>query len=133
MVDVDYFKFYNDNYGHGEGDLILQQLAKTMSEEISRAGELVARYGGEEFVILLPETGSEEAIKIAERIRCAVENQKLKHEYSSAAPYVTISMGGISLIPPLESTVLEMITIADKQLYAAKESGRNQLSWAREI
>lgn len=132
MVDVDYFKLYNDNYGHGAGDYVLQQIAKTMSQEVSRAGELVARYGGEEFVILLPETTYQEAIQIAERIRYAIESLRLQHEYSITASYITISMGGISLRPPLKATIAEILTIADKQLYIAKDAGRNQLSWDHE-
>ncbi|MDO9140928.1 MAG: diguanylate cyclase [Methylobacter sp.] len=129
MVDVDYFKPYNDTYGHGAGDEALRQIAKAMSQALNRSSELVARYGGEEFVLLLPEVEPDEAVKIAERVRLAVAALGLPHEESSAAPFVTISIGGVSLIPSPHTPVAEMLTRADKQLYLAKQAGRNRVSW----
>jgi diguanylate cyclase (GGDEF)-like protein len=129
LVDVDYFKQYNDTYGHGAGDEALRQIAKAMLQVINRSGELVARYGGEEFVILLPEVEREEAVQIVERFRHAVENLGLCHEKSSAASCVTISVGGVSLMPSADATVAELLLLADNQLYLAKQAGRNQVSW----
>ncbi|TAN65754.1 MAG: diguanylate cyclase [Methylobacter sp.] len=129
MVDVDFFKQYNDTYGHGAGDEVLRQIANTMLQVINRSGELVARYGGEEFVLLLPEIAPEEAARIAERIRQAVETLELRHEKSAAAPFVTISVGGVSLTPSMNSTIAEILTLADNQLYLAKRAGRNSVSW----
>ena len=129
MVDVDFFKQYNDTYGHGAGDEVLRQIAKAMMQVINRSGELVARYGGEEFALLLPEIEPEEAVQIAERIRCAVEKLALRHEKSSTAPFVTISVGGVSLMPSINSTIAEILASADNQLYLAKGAGRNAVSW----
>ena len=129
MVDVDFFKQYNDTYGHGAGDEVLRQIAKVMLQVINRSGELVARYGGEEFALLLPEIEPKEAVQIAERIRHAVELLALRHEKSSAAPFVTISVGGVSLMPSVNSTATEMLALADNQLYLAKGAGRNSVSW----
>ncbi len=129
MVDVDFFKQYNDTYGHGAGDEVLRQIANVMLQVINRSGELVARYGGEEFVLLLPEIAPDEAVRIAERIRHAVETLELRHEQSSVAPFVTISVGGISLMPSMNSTIAEILELADNQLYLAKRAGRNSVSW----
>lgn len=129
LADVDYFKQFNDTYGHGAGDDALRQVASVMLQVTNRSGELVARYGGEEFALLLPEIGREEASEIAERVRHGVECLGLHHKNSSTAPFVTISMGGISLIPSSNSNVTEFLTLADNQLYLAKQSGRNLLCW----
>jgi diguanylate cyclase (GGDEF)-like protein len=129
LVDVDYFKQYNDTYGHGAGDEVLRQIAKVMSQIINRSGELVARYGGEEFAILLPEIDREEAIQIAERICHGVEVLKIRHENSTVSPYVSICVGGISLIPSANISVAELLLAADSQLYLAKREGRNLVRW----
>lgn len=133
MVDVDYFKQYNDTYGHGAGDEALRKIAKAMLQVINRSSELVARYGGEEFVILLPEIKREEAIQITERLLDAVQKLGLCHEKSSTAPCVTISAGGVSLMPSATTTVAELLLLADNQLYLAKQAGRNQVSWKLDI
>ncbi len=129
MVDLDYFKQYNDTYGHGAGDEALRRIAKVMLQIINRSGELVARYGGEEFVILLPDIERDEAVRIAERIRHAVEILGLRHETSNIAPFVTISIGGVSSMPSMNTTVAELLELADNQLYLAKREGRNLVSW----
>ena len=129
MVDIDYFKQYNDTYGHGAGDEALRQIAAVMLQVINRSGELAARYGGEEFVVLLPEIERDEAVRIAERIRYAVEALGLRHETSSVASFVTISVGGVSVVPSVNSTVAELLALADNQLYLAKREGRNLVSW----
>lgn len=129
MVDIDYFKQYNDTYGHGAGDEALRQIAKVMLQIVNRSGELVARYGGEEFVVLLPDIERDEAVRIAERIRYGVETLGLRHETSGVAPFVTISVGGASIMPLMNATVAELLELADNQLYLAKREGRNQVSW----
>lgn len=129
MVDIDYFKQYNDTYGHGAGDEALRQIAAVMLQVINRSGELAARYGGEEFVVLLPEIERDEAVRIAERIRYAVEALGLRHETSSVASFVTISVGGVSVVPSVNTTVAELLALADNQLYLAKREGRNVVSW----
>lgn len=133
LLDVDYFKQYNDTYGHGAGDEALQRIAETMLPLLNRSGELVARYGGEEFALLLPETEPEAAIQIAERIRYAVETLNLRHEKSNAAPCVTISVGGVSLMPSTQATVAEILALADNRLYLAKRAGRNRVSWENDV
>lgn len=130
LVDIDYFKQYNDTYGHGAGDEALRQIAKAMLKVVNRSGELIARYGGEEFVLLLPEVGREEAIRIADRVRRAVEELNISHEKSSAAPVVTICVGGFTMLPASNVTVAELLASADDQLYLAKRSGRNLVCWA---
>ncbi|TRW94895.1 diguanylate cyclase [Candidatus Methylobacter oryzae] len=129
MVDIDYFKQYNDTYGHGAGDEALRQIAKAMLKVVNRSGELVARYGGEEFVMLLPEVGRDEAIHIAEKIRYSVEALAINHETSNVASVVTISIGGASIIPCLDGSAVGLLGLADDQLYLAKREGRNFVSW----
>jgi diguanylate cyclase (GGDEF)-like protein len=129
LVDVDYFKQYNDKFGHGAGDEALRQIARVMMIIINRSGELVARYGGEEFVVLLPEIEQTEAVQIMERIRHGVEALGLAHEKSTTAPFVTISIGGISLVPSGNMSIAELLLAADSQLYLAKREGRNLVRW----
>ncbi|WP_162463183.1 diguanylate cyclase [Paenibacillus psychroresistens] len=127
LLDVDHFKKYNDNYGHVEGDYCLQRVARTLTEELNRPGDLVARYGGEEFVILLPNTTLEEARSVAERLRKAVEDMQIKHAFSSTSPHVTISLGVASLIPDDNVTLNLFVDSADKAMYQAKTTGRNRV------
>lgn len=129
MVDIDCFKQYNDTYGHGAGDEALRQIAKAMLKIVNRSGELIARYGGEEFVVLLPEVGRDEASHIAEQIRNSVEALAINHENSSVAPVVTISVGGVSIVPCLNGSMADLLGLADDQLYLAKRAGRNSVSW----
>jgi diguanylate cyclase (GGDEF)-like protein len=127
LLDVDHFKKYNDNYGHVEGDYCLQRVARTLTEELNRPGDLVARYGGEEFVVLLPNTTLEEASMVAERLRKAVEDMQIRHAFSSTSPYVTISLGVASLIPDDNVTLNLFVDSADKAMYQAKTTGRNRV------
>ena len=127
MVDVDFFKRYNDHYGHGAGDVCLKSVATVLAESIARPSDMAARYGGEEFVMLLPETDAAGALAIAERLRCQVENQHLVHEYSDVSNWVTISIGVASMLPDSEDSQLALLEQADQMLYRAKESGRNRV------
>ncbi|MBW4682693.1 MAG: diguanylate cyclase [Microcoleus vaginatus WJT46-NPBG5] len=126
LCDLDYFKQYNDSYGHLVGDFCLQKVAQKISEALNRPADLVARYGGEEFVIILPNTPADGALHIAEAIRNEVENLNMEHAKSEISQYVTLSLGIVSLVPqnPLNPSIL--MAVADKALYQAKAQGRNR-------
>jgi len=126
MVDVDFFKLYNDTYGHLAGDFCLQQVAKAIKNSIHRSTDLVARYGGEEFAVILPATSAEGAIHLAEKIVNNVRKLKIVHEKSAISAYVTVSLGITSVIPDLEMNPANLITSADAALYAAKSTGRDR-------
>jgi len=127
MLDLDFFKQYNDRYGHLYGDECLKAVAKTLSTTLKRAADFVARYGGEEFVALLPETPLEKAIFMAEKIRKKVESLHIEHEDSTLSPQVTVSIGVASTIPKQKADYNMLIEKADHALYDAKQSGRNQV------
>ncbi|MGK7926130.1 MAG: diguanylate cyclase [Spirulina sp.] len=132
LCDVDYFKRYNDCYGHLAGDGCLQWVAqaieKTLKEKkISGEEYMLARYGGEEFAIILPHTEEREALEIAESIRQAVEDLKIPHARSSLGNYITLSLGVVTTIPSSEFSPEALIGVADLALYEAKERGRNQV------
>lgn len=135
LADVDYFKDYNDGYGHQLGDECLKRIALALESRLHRSSDLVARYGGEEFAVILPETDLEGAREVAEAMRAAVEAAKLNHAFSAVAKYVTISLGVATTIPERtdETGHLIMIQQADQALYRAKRAGRNRLElWAGE-
>ncbi len=128
MMDIDDFKGFNDNYGHGEGDQCVQRVARALSGAMSRAGDRVCRYGGDEFVALLPNTDATGAREVAEQLRAAVEALAIGHQYSSAAPVVTLSLGTASFDPARDSgSALSLLGQADEALYAAKKAGRNRI------
>lgn len=124
MIDVDHFKPYNDTYGHQAGDVCLQKVAKALQQSSHRAKDIVARYGGEEFSVILPETNSDEATIIAERIRNAVEVLKLKN-VGSPKGYVTVSIGVSTSKPGVDFASESLVAAGDEALYQAKENGRN--------
>jgi two-component system, sensor histidine kinase ChiS len=126
LCDVDYFKPYNDNYGHPAGDNCLQQVAKALSQTIKRPADLVARYGGEEFAIILPNTNSEGAIQLAQNIQIAIRELKITHQRSQVSKYVTVSMGISAIVPLQELSPEKFIDAADRALYEAKQQGRNR-------
>jgi diguanylate cyclase (GGDEF)-like protein len=125
MCDIDYFKLYNDTYGHQAGDICLKKVAKALQEVAKRPEDLVARYGGEEFVIILPEVPSEGAAVVAEQAREAVESLKIKHSSNDIAEHVTISLGVATRTLTQVSAENGLIESADRALYASKENGRN--------
>jgi len=127
MADIDYFKNYNDHYGHLLGDDCLVLVAKTLLSSIKRPTDLVARYGGEEFMAVLPNTGKEGALLVAERMRTVIEQLALAHDYSKAAAWVTISVGVAEIIPQPSDSMLEFINNADQAMYQAKQAGRNRV------
>ncbi|MBI4379453.1 MAG: sensor domain-containing diguanylate cyclase [Nitrospinae bacterium] len=125
MIDVDYFKTYNDSHGHLMGNDILKEVARILKNGI-RDIDILARYGGEEFVIILPQTENKNAAAIAERIRMAVEDFKFYKGETQPAGKVTISLG-IAMFPDDGGTMAELIDKADKSLYQAKKEGRNKV------
>ena len=126
LCDVDFFKLYNDTYGHQAGDSCLQRIAKALTRSVKRSADLVARYGGEEFAIILPKTGPNGALKVAERIREEIKALKLPHAKSRASEYITVSLGIASTVPSADALVVESILLADNALYRAKELGRDR-------
>ncbi|OIP68376.1 MAG: hypothetical protein AUK43_16070 [Oscillatoriales cyanobacterium CG2_30_40_61] len=125
LLDIDYFKQYNDNYGHLAGDFCLQQVAQVLQNVIQRNTDLVARYGGEEFAIILPNTDINGSMHLAEKIRQGVEALQVEHLKSEVSSYVTISIGVASLIPIEDLTPKTLVSQADQALYKAKNNGRN--------
>lgn len=125
MLDVDQFKQYNDNYGHGAGDECLVRIAKAIGNCIHRPGDMLARYGGEEFAVIMSGTHSAGAVQLAQQFHTAVAELAIPHEHSIVAPYVTISVGVATTSRADEVTLEQLSEAADKMLYQAKESGRN--------
>ncbi|HEC14841.1 MAG TPA: PleD family two-component system response regulator [Rhodospirillales bacterium] len=125
LMDIDFFKSFNDNYGHGAGDDCLKRVAQCLAGTLVRPADLVARYGGEEFVCILPETPSDGAVKVAEDLLNDVRRLGIAHEYSDTAAYLTMSMGCMSVKPGGGSSPRKLAEAADKLLYEAKETGRN--------
>lgn len=127
IIDIDYFKNYNDHYGHQAGDACLKQIASLLKGGVSRETDLVARYGGEEFVCLMPESSLAGALSKAESLRSGIETANIRHEYSSTAPRVTVSIGVAARTPDDNGTVSTLIAEADEALYRAKHQGRNRV------
>ena len=127
LLDLDYFKQFNDHYGHGAGDECLIKVAKAMCEAVKRSTDLVARYGGEEFAILLPQTELSGAMQVASAVQENIFKLAIEHEYSSVASIVTASMGVAVIVPDTKLSPQELLDAADKLLYAAKDAGRNQI------
>jgi diguanylate cyclase (GGDEF)-like protein/PAS domain S-box-containing protein len=128
MLDIDFFKLYNDSYGHQGGDTCLKQVATALDQCVQRPADLVARYGGEEFAVVLPETTLVGACNLAEAIRSSIEDLKIEHNKSVVGSYVTVSAGVSALTPKRGALCEQLISNADKALYQAKENGRNQVS-----
>lgn len=127
MIDIDMFKQFNDNYGHGAGDDCLVRVAGAIEGCIQRPGDFVARYGGEEFAAVLADTDVDGAMRIAERFHAAVIALQIPHAYSAAAPHVTISIGIATAIPAVSLTPQMLSDAADRMLYAAKNAGRSAI------
>ena len=130
MIDVDFFKIYNDELGHVAGDECLKQVALCIRNSLKRPTDLVARYGGEEFVVLLPSTAIDGALQLADEIRAEVEGLKIVHPKSKSSKYVTISLGVTGGYPDKSISKDLLIKRADEALYNAKASGRNKLHYA---
>ncbi|VAX10994.1 Response regulator [hydrothermal vent metagenome] len=128
MIDVDYFKRYNDTYGHPAGDSCLKKIAKVLKRTVTRPCDMTARYGGEEFSVILPDTPLNGAKHVAETIRSNIEKLSIPHTGSPDFNKVTASFGVASLVPEPDCENHHLLHKADKALYEAKENGRNQVS-----
>ncbi|HEU5458432.1 MAG TPA: diguanylate cyclase [Terracidiphilus sp.] len=126
MLDVDRFKTYNDTYGHLRGDSLLKQVAEAAQDVVTRTGDLVARFGGEEFAIILPNTGNDGAVQVAERVCEAVRKRRLSHD-ASPLGYLTVSIGCATMVPQRGEHAATLIQMVDDALYYAKNNGRNQV------
>jgi diguanylate cyclase (GGDEF)-like protein len=128
MVDVDHFKSFNDHYGHLAGDKCLTQLAQQLKSVVQRPRDFVARFGGEEFIVLLPSIQPEGLLVVAERLKQALDNLNIPHEYSNAGKIVTVSMGLAWCEPDKSYLPDRLIAAADEALYSAKDAGRDRRS-----
>jgi len=126
IIDIDYFKQYNDNYGHGAGDVALRQAGQALREICLRPRDFVARYGGEEFVIILPNCDKAGAEVMLSNITQSIKDKMIKHEYSNASDQLTVSIGAVVVKSSESSAVATIMKQADKLLYQAKSNGRNQ-------
>lgn len=124
LCDIDYFKLYNDTYGHQAGDKCLQQVAQALSQSV-RNGELAGRYGGEEFAVVLPNTNYEAALSVAERIVTNVRSLNIPHGSSKTSNIVTLSCG-VADMTEEDGSSLDLLIKADRALYRAKEAGRDR-------
>jgi diguanylate cyclase (GGDEF)-like protein len=126
---VDFFKIYNDTYGHQQGDACLSQIGKVLAKQANRPTDLACRYGGEEFTVILPDTPAQGARLVAESIRQAIFEQQMPHSGSKVAGYVSLSLGVATYNGQFRQSV-EMTKAADAALYVAKEHGRNRVEVA---
>ncbi|WP_162596038.1 diguanylate cyclase [Bacillus sp. CGMCC 1.16541] len=131
LFDLDYFKAYNDTYGHLAGDDCLERVGRTVQEAV-RAAICVARYGGEEFAVVLPRVTKKEVLRIAETIRVSIHNLRIPHEASPISEYVTVSVGVATVKPTEQDAMLCLIDAADRALYEAKDRGRNRVRVAND-
>ena len=126
IIDVDFFKEYNDKYGHLSGDEALCQISQELGRRIKRSADFVGRYGGDEFIAVLHNTDGVHAKQVAQNIIKGVNNLHIQHEYSPICDHITVTIGIASVVPPKDMTKEAFIHFADKALYRAKELGRNQ-------
>lgn len=131
MIDIDFFKLYNDHYGHLQGDACLKEVAQILKCTGNRGTDLVARFGGEEFVLLLPDADIQQAIQVAEKCRRAVIKKNILHEYSAVSRLnmISVSLGVASIIPDVGGKPLSLVNAADQLLYKAKANGRNRVEY----
>jgi diguanylate cyclase (GGDEF)-like protein len=127
LCDIDYFKRYNDTYGHQAGDECLQKIADVLKQVAERPADLAARYGGEEFTIILPNTDADGALHIAHKMQRMVRKLDIAHTESTISQYVTLSIGISWTIPQHASSPNDLVALADKALYEAKDQGRNRV------
>jgi diguanylate cyclase (GGDEF)-like protein len=126
LCDVDYFKLYNDRFGHQEGDNCLKNIAQSISKVVKRPADLVARYGGEEFAVVLPQTPGESAFQVAEKIRVQIKDLNILHPESLISDYVSLSLGVTCVVPSPIYTKKQLLVTADIALYQAKKQGRDR-------
>lgn len=130
LIDLDHFKPYNDHYGHVAGDECLRRVGTLIGEVVRRPPDLAARYGGEELAAILPETNADDARQVAERIRAGIASLAIPHAASAVADHVTASLGVVTLVPTEAESPIDLIHLADEQLYRAKSEGRNRIAVA---
>jgi diguanylate cyclase (GGDEF)-like protein len=128
LCDIDYFKKYNDAYGHLAGDKCLQKVAAALGKQVRRTTDLVARYGGEEFAVIMPNTSLEGAKEIAEHIQGEIRAMKLPHTDSEISDILSLSLGVAATIPVADSHPESLVASADQALYRAKKGGRDRIS-----
>jgi diguanylate cyclase (GGDEF)-like protein len=133
FCDIDYFKRFNDTYGHQAGDDCLVRVAQAMEETLNRPADLVARYGGEEFIALLVDTDLEGARMLAERMRRRIEELRVEHRASSVCGYLTVSLGAATVVPDATLRPEDLVDLADRALYASKAAGRNRVCTSAEL
>lgn len=131
MLDIDRFKLYNDTFGHPAGDKVIASVAKCVSSHLRRSTDFFARYGGEEFVALLVGDGSDKSFNHFKAVRQAVEDLHIPHD-PSVAPWVTVSVGGVTVVPNEDLHYDSVLKMADTMLYDAKKEGRNRVVWVTE-
>lgn len=132
FIDIDFFKKYNDHYGHLAGDECLRKVGTALKDSVERTGDLAARYGGEEFIIVLPVTSGADAIKVGEKVRRNIKALMVAHHMSEVSEYVTVSVGVATVIPDNSMVSASLIAKADSALYQAKRKGRNLVVVAEE-
>ncbi len=130
LCDVDYFKHYNDYYGHQAGDYCLKAIANVMNNVVKRPADLLARYGGEEFAVILPHTNRWGAMQVAEALRQEIFNQEIIHAHSDVSQFVTLSVGVATVLPSQMTSIEDLIAQTDRALYQAKRQGRNRVCFA---
>ena len=128
LLDIDYFKLYNDTYGHPAGDRVLIGVVQALKSRINRSADVLARYGGEEFAVILPDCGSQGSLALAQKLCQEIANLHIPHSASLISNHVTISIGVASLRPGSKCDAGYLLQLADKSLYTAKAAGRNQVS-----
>ena len=131
ILDIDYFKAFNDTYGHLKGDDCLKTAASTLRKALKRPGDFLARYGGEEFAVILPNTDDVGSAVIAERLKASIEDANIEHNNSLCADHVTVSLGVVTRFPGQTNTPDDLILTADRALYRSKHEGRNRVSVER--
>jgi diguanylate cyclase (GGDEF)-like protein len=127
LCDIDFFKRYNDTYGHPAGDLCLQKVSAVLSRTAQKNHDLVARYGGEEFAVIMPHTHAAGAVHVAAAMQAGVRELQITHENSAVSHYVTLSLGVATTMPNFETSSSDLLLTADKALYQAKAEGRNRI------
>ena len=128
MVDIDYFKAYNDTYGHQLGDACLHKVAEILSTCLQRSSDFTARYGGEEFAVVLPNTNADSVSEIAHKLQKEIENARIKAGNTSVSPWVTVSIGVATTVAEYEQSRSKLVDAADACLYKSKAGGRNRVS-----
>lgn len=132
LLDIDYFKQYNDHYGHLQGDECLIRVAELLQSAATRSRDFIARFGGEEFVLVLPETEAGSALKVAERCRRVILDAQIPHPRSESARFLTVSLGVGTVMPDANAELMEFIEMVDRRLYKAKQHGRNCVEYGQE-